>query len=581
MHVIATAGHVDHGKSALVRALTGIEPDRWAEERRRGLTLDLGFAWTTTPAGHRLAFVDVPGHERFVATMLAGVGPVPAVMFVVAADQGWQAQSQEHWEALGALGVQHGLLVISRCDLMEPDLALEEAREHTDWPAVCVSAHTGEGLGGLTAALDRLADALPAPDTEAPVRLWIDRAFTMTGSGTVVTGTLGAGRLSVGDLVELDGAREGARTRVRVRGLQSLGEPAESVEAVARVAVNLRGVDHRAVRRGMRLLTPDAWPAADLVDVHLDSPGDDPPRETVLHIGSTALTARVRPLGDLKDRVRLALVRPLPLRIADRGLLRLSGRPMIGVQVLDVRPPRLRRRGAGARRAAQLAELGAGELPDAAMLLRWNGLLPTRQLTAMGADPSRLEAPGAGEWLVDPGRWRALGERLSRLVAEQPGIPVDAARVALGLPDRRLVEVLAEESGLADLRITEGRIGGHSLSPEVAEAVKALRGQLERTPFQAPEGARLTELGLGSRELGAAARLGELLRLAEGIVLLPDAPTRAARILAELPQPFTASEARAALDTTRRVIIPLLEHLDAKGHTRRVDATRRTVRRSP
>ncbi|MFD0478761.1 GTP-binding protein [Nonomuraea thailandensis] len=145
MYVIATAGHVDHGKSTLVRALTGIEPDRWAEERRRGMTIDLGFAWTTLPSGRRLAFVDVPGHERFVTNMLAGLGPVPAVMFVLAADQGWQAQSQEHWEAIEALGVERGLLVVTRCDLMDPALAVEEAGERVPWPVVQVSGSTGRG----------------------------------------------------------------------------------------------------------------------------------------------------------------------------------------------------------------------------------------------------------------------------------------------------------------------------------------------------------------------------------------------------------------------------------------------------
>src|SRR3712207_3930312 len=191
MHVLATAGHVDHGKSTLVRALTGMEPDRWAEERRRGTTIDLGFAWTTLPSGRTVAFVDVPGHERFVGTMLAGVGPVPAVLLVVAADEGWMPQSAEHVDALSALGVREGLLVISRSDLMEPDLALADAREHlagtplADVPAVAVSAATGAGMPALRRALDDLVARLPAPDPGADVRLWVDRAFTIRGAGTV------------------------------------------------------------------------------------------------------------------------------------------------------------------------------------------------------------------------------------------------------------------------------------------------------------------------------------------------------------------------------------------------------------
>src|SRR5690349_6898877 len=218
MYVVATAGHVDHGKSTLVRALTGMEPDRWAEERRRGLTIDLGFAWTELAPGLTVAFVDVPGHERFVPNMLAGVGPVPAALFVVAADEGWKPQSAEHLAALHALGVRHGLLVITRADLAEPGAALRQARAElaatsmAGAEAVTVSAVTGEGLDDLRAALDRLVDGLPPADPGAPVRLWIDRAFTIKGAGTVVTGTLGAGRLRPGDELALGG------DTVRVRG---------------------------------------------------------------------------------------------------------------------------------------------------------------------------------------------------------------------------------------------------------------------------------------------------------------------------------------------------------------------------
>ncbi|HSK62140.1 MAG TPA: GTP-binding protein, partial [Actinomycetospora sp.] len=225
MRVVATAGHVDHGKSTLVRALTGMEPDRWAEERRRGMTIDLGFAWTTLPGlDEAVAFVDVPGHERFVTQMLAGVGPVPATMFVVAADSGWMPQSTEHLDALDALGVRNGLLVVTRSDLADPELARDEALEHLAesslgrLPAVCVSGTTGLGLDELRSALVGLVAGLPAPDRDADVRLWVDRAFTVRGAGTVVTGTLGAGTVRVGDELAL-----GDRSVV-VRGMQALGE---------------------------------------------------------------------------------------------------------------------------------------------------------------------------------------------------------------------------------------------------------------------------------------------------------------------------------------------------------------------
>ena len=264
VHVVATAGHVDHGKSTLVRALTGMEPDRFAEEQRRGMTIDLGYAWTTLtgPDGtaETLAFVDVPGHERFIATMLAGLGPAPAVMFVVAADEGWRRQSEEHLAAVHALGLTHGLLVVTRSDLADPAPAVAEARDRIAdsslgrVPAVAVSGRTGAGLPELRLALQDLTARLPPARQDGRVRLWVDRAFTIRGAGTVVTGTLGAGTLRVGDALQL-----GERT-VRVRGLQSLGRDETAVGAVARVAVNLRGVEVADLGRGDALLTPGAWP---------------------------------------------------------------------------------------------------------------------------------------------------------------------------------------------------------------------------------------------------------------------------------------------------------------------------------
>ena len=308
MQVIATAGHVDHGKSTLVRALTGMEPDRWAEERRRGMTIELGFAWTTLASGAEVAFVDVPGHERFVTTMLAGVGPVPAVLLVVAADEGWMPQSAEHVDALTALGVRHGLLVVTRSDLLDPELARDDARAHlrgtplAEIPAVCVSAATGQNMDALRVALDDLVAALPVPDLGADVRLWVDRSFTIRGAGTVVTGTLPAGRLSVDDGLELMSADDIAR-RMTVRGLQSLGAQRERVTGVARVAVNLRGVPREAVARGDVLLTPGAWLPTRELDVRLAGvrgSAPDPtefPEQLTLHVGSAAVEARVRPLG--------------------------------------------------------------------------------------------------------------------------------------------------------------------------------------------------------------------------------------------------------------------------------------------
>ena len=213
MHVVATAGHVDHGKSTLVRALTGIEPDRWDEEKQRGLTIDLGFAWTELPSGTHVAFVDVPGHERFLGNMLAGVGPAPVVCFVVAADEGWQEQSGDHRDAVAALGITHGLIVVTKADRAPErvDAVISRARSElagtglAEAPAVVVSAQRGTGLEAFRDALDAVLRDVPEPGPTARVRLWIDRAFTISGAGTVVTGTLTAGTLRTGDRMVLRG----------------------------------------------------------------------------------------------------------------------------------------------------------------------------------------------------------------------------------------------------------------------------------------------------------------------------------------------------------------------------------------
>ncbi|MEV4343726.1 selenocysteine-specific translation elongation factor [Actinoplanes sp. NPDC049596] len=618
MHVIATAGHVDHGKSTLVRALTGMEPDRWAEERRRGMTIDLGFAWTGLPSGRTVAFVDVPGHERFVPNMLAGVGPVPAAMIVVGADEGWMPQSAEHLAALDALDVRHGLLVVTRSDLAEPEAATELAQAEiapTSLGAVetvAVSGATGAGLDDLRDALDRLVARLPTADPEAPVRLWIDRVFTVKGAGTVVTGTLGAGRLRVGDELRL------GDTTVRIRGLQSMGQQLDQVTAVARVAVNLRGTPRDDLGRGDALLTPGRFRFADLIDVRLHGdPVAELPAEATLHAGSAAVPVRIRPLGD--DTARLRLSHPLPLRIGDRALLRDPGRHHVagGVTVLDVLPPGLKRRGAAAARAAELTTMDGH--PSLTSELTRRLLIRGADLAAMGiplpppaapadkppvasagrpgtasarqgaeAGGSGVEVVGdggggvpvAGDWYADPGHWARLGERLTEEVTAygrehplEPGMPVEALRHRLGLPDRALVSALVRPPVV----VRNGRVAvGVSEAPDdlVALVAKAFDGL---GPFAAPEAYDLAALGLGPRQVAAAERTGLLLRLTPQVVLPAGAIEEAARLLGELPQPFTLSEARQALGTTRRVAVPMLELLDRKGHTRRLPDDRRTA----
>jgi len=579
VHVIATAGHVDHGKSTLVRALTGMEPDRYAEERRRGLTLDLGFAWTTIE-DEVLAFVDVPGHERFVTTMLAGVGPVPAVLFVVAADGGWMPQSQEHLDALDALGVRHGLLAVTRCDLADPTSTVTLARERlagtslAHLPHVAVSAATGQGLEALRGALLNLVQSLPAPDFDAPVRLWVDRSFSITGAGTVVTGTLSAGTVRRGDRLWLPGHGE-----VTVRGLQSLGGDVSEAAATARVAVNLRGVTREQVGRGDALLTPGRHLETTLVDVRVRG-GLELPAECLLHLGSAGVSVRVRPLGG--DVVRLRLASALPLRVGDVGLLRDPGRHLVlgGLTVLDVDPPALRRRGAAGQRADVLARVSGD--PDAAGELDRRGVVRREHLLALGMPPRQVEAlaarvVGDREWLLSPARAeaarRALPGEVERWTRENPleeGLPVEAARQRLRLPSARLVAALVQPP----LAVRDGRVvparRADDLPGHVRAGVDAVLADLAAAPYAAPEAHRLRDLGLGPRELAAAVRTGALARVGEAVYLAPAAVAAATEPLRTLPQPFTPAQARQAWGTSRRVAIPLLQHLDAQGLTRRL-----------
>ncbi len=585
MHVVATAGHVDHGKSTLVRALTGMEPDRWAEERRRGMTIDLGYAWTALPSGQVLGFVDVPGHQRFIANMLAGIGPAPAVLMVVAADEGWRRQSGEHLAAVDALGLSHGLLAVTRSDLADPGPATAEALGHLRESslgaveAVAVSGTTGAGLDDLRAALDRLVAGLPPAVVDGPVRLWVDRAFTVRGSGTVVTGTLGTGTLRAGDELEL-----GGRT-VRVRGLHSLGTPYDAVSAVARVAVNLRGVEREQVERGDALLSPGAWRRVSTVDLRLSVDPRGLPAELLLHVGSTAVAVRLRPLGP--DTARLVLHRPLPLRAGDRALLRDPGRQTVaaGGLLLDADPPGLRRRGAAAARAVDLA--GAGAVPDLRGEVARRGAVRRSDLEALGVPLGDAAGVVAlGDWLVHPDRWAGWTSALQAAVdlhaTQAPlegGLPHAAARHAVGLPEARLLAPLAAAAGLES---SGGRLRrpGAVASLGAAEAgVAELERRLAADSMDAPAVPELAALGLTAREIAAAERAGRLLRLPDDVVLLPDGPARAMRVLAGLPQPFTLSQARVALGTTRRVAVPLLEHLDGRGWTRRLDGVLREVRR--
>ena len=304
MYVIGTAGHVDHGKSALVRALSGIDPDRLREEKERGLTIDLGFAWLTLPSGREVSIVDVPGHERFIRNMLAGVGGIDVALLVVAADEGVMPQTREHLAIIDLLRIDRGLVAVTKKDLVDDDwmelvtsdigdalkgTTLEDAR------MVGVSSVSGEGLGELQEALDEILDGVEAKSDDGHPRLPIDRAFTISGFGTVVTGTLVGGELAVGEEVELvPGGQRG-----RVRGIQTHKQSAKVGMPGTRVAANISGINHESVERG-QILTDRGWlRESRALDVRLrvvqDSPVSVKHRASVmLHLGTSETLARVR-----------------------------------------------------------------------------------------------------------------------------------------------------------------------------------------------------------------------------------------------------------------------------------------------
>jgi selenocysteine-specific elongation factor len=405
------------------------------------------------------------------------------------------------------------------------------------------------------------------------VRLWIDRAFTIRGAGTVVTGTLAAGTVAGGDRLLL-GDRE-----VVVRGVQSLGEAVDRAAATARVALNLRGVAVEELARGDALLTPGAFRPTELVDVTLVAePEDRLPAEVVVHVGSAAVAARLRPLDGAV--VRLRLTSPLPLRIGDRLLLRDPGaRRVVGADVRDVDPPELRRRGAARLRAADLAAQPQGAAGATADLAR-RRMVRADDFAAMGW-PVPADATRHGPWLMAAGVADELAGRVPDVVARyrklrplEPGPPAEVLRRALELPDADLLDGLVRPPlVLRDGRVVEAFA---DLPPAVQQAVDEVRARLAADPFAAPEAGDLAAAGLGVRELAATVRSGQLLRIGEGVYLAPGIADVARARLAGMPQPFTLSQARQAWGTSRRVAVPLMEWMDAQGVTERLpDNTRR------
>jgi selenocysteine-specific elongation factor len=619
-HVIGTAGHVDHGKSALVQALTGTDPDRLAEEKARGMTIDLGFAWTTLPSGREVGFVDVPGHERFVHNMLAGVGGVGCALFVVDASEGWRPQSAEHLAILDLLGIPTGVVALTKADLVDQatrDRVTAEVaarlRGTTLAGAAIVptAAPSGLGVDAVAAALDAALDRVGEPPDRGRPRLAVDRVFTMRGSGTVVTGTLSGGSLRAPAGAELLPAER----RVRVRGLQGHGRPLAEATPARRLAVNLAGVATDQVARGDVLVLPGQWAATRAADCRLRClPGAPAPLRGrgayLLYAGAAETSARLQPLDATEIRpgtdalVRLHLERPLVLDAFEPVVLRDSGRDETvgGGLVLDPFPPTaVRGTAARVRRAEELeAREAAGPAGLLERVLAERGVVLLSDLPHLAAVTSdRLPAdPSVARtrtlaWSREA--WEAAGAAVLEAVERQhrddpsaPGLPAQAARAAARStagptwPEAAGSEVV-ETLVAAGRLVPDGpalRLPGHGarLDPAQRALVARVEAAGEEAGVSLLGETALAELGADRKATALLVRLGVLVAVAPGGYLGRSTLEGAvATLRGAFPDGrlFAASEAREALGTTRRTAIPLLEHLDRGGVTVRLGDLRR------
>ena len=562
-HVISTAGHVDHGKSTLVMALTGTNPDRFSEEQERGLTIDLGFASTDLPSGRTVAIIDVPGHVRFLKNMLAGVGAVDACLFIVSAVESWMPQSEEHLRILQLLGVNHGVVALTQIDLVDKEtleLAQLDVAEHlertflADAPIVGVDSISGTGLDDLRAALDMVLDTTPQAADDGRPRLWVDRAFAAKGSGTVVTGTLTGGIVKVDDeLVVEPGSRP-----VRVRAIQSLHQSTKSITPGNRVALNLSGLSHDQVRRGDVIVRSGQWHNTTVFDASLNVlEGLDHAVSRrgahVVYLGSGEHTAALRVLGPdelapgTSGFVRLRLDAAYPMLPGDRFVLRESGRSETigGGEVLDVDP---------ITKAAEAA-------PDRSVdrVIAERGWVTSEQLFLLTGE--RRE-PTIGDWVVDTERFNAARIALKQRVEQADG---------LGLP---LAELDDRHRALIDFIDDIGIDGTHVKVVDAADALKdhPFLAALDNAPFAPPGADRYDRAEV--REL---VRRGLVVQT-EGMYFSVSAIERAASLLAERladqPDGVTVSDIRELWDTSRKYALPLLAHFDSTGMTRRRDDLR-------
>jgi len=600
VHVLSTAGHVDHGKSSLIERLSGIDPDRLAEEKARGLTIDLGFAWFDTPSGREVGVVDVPGHERFIHNMLAGVGSINETIFIVAANEGWKPQSEEHLQILEMLGARGAVVALTKADLVDIGRLEEVDRQIHDRlsstalsgsEVVPVSAKTGAGISQLLEAIDRMLDRAGEPVDQGRPRVFLDRSFSVKGVGTVVTGTLSGGALAADDAVVVLPAGH----RSRVRGIQTHKRVIDRAQPISRVALNLANLERANVVRGDAVVMDGQWSPSTQLDVVLHTVrGLDHVLRSrgafKAYVGSAEVDARlslydvVRMGAGEEAFARLSLVQPVVAAPLDRFVLRDPSRneTIGGGTILDAHPPKARR-ASRADRVAQLelrAKASADEFP--ALCVDERGFVARAELTALSGS-SAAPAGTVSLRTLDVSKRvyeetaDAITNALTTFHERFPlvrGMPRDDARAAAAIANTRLFSETVE--ALSDRVVSEGpliRLASHvvTLSLEEQSARDILFGQLSAAGFSPPSLSSLIDAH-GDALVRALIEGGSLVKVSDDFVLSVEQIDTAKRIIAEAASregPLTAARIKELLGTSRKYAIPLLEYLDASGFTQR------------
>ena len=627
MHVIGTAGHVDHGKSTLVAALTGTHPDRLKEEQEREMTIDLGFAWMTLPGGESVGIVDVPGHRDFIENMLAGVGGIDAALLVVAADEGVMPQTREHLAILDLLQIPTGVIALTKTDLVPDDdwleLVLTEVRGVVQGtvlaraPIVPVSARTGQGLPDLISALQAcLAERPPRPDLGRP-RLPVDRVFTIAGFGTVVTGTLIDGSLRIGEEIEmLPGGLRG-----RIRGLQTHRQKEQVALPGSRTAVNISGLDVHQIRRGDVLAHVGQYRPTRLLDVHFKLLTDSSAALThnsqvKLFLGSAEVMARVRLLGaevlppGQEGWLQLDLHEPVVTVRGDRYILRRPSpsETLGGGVVVDPAPARHRRFDTSVLAALEALRQGS---PSDVLLQAFIALgVTSLQQACARSRLSNDQAAAALQELTETGQlqmleegplhpqadllaaptplWEALTRRALEEVETfhranplRRGIPREALKSRLKLPARAFNAalkswfvrgVLEEHAGLVHRP-------GYTLTftPQQQAAIDHLMAEFASAPFSPPS-VKQAQARLGNELYQTLLDLDRLVQVSPEVVFRREdyeAMLRWVRAHFEKEPTLTVGQFRDQFNTSRKYALGFLEHLDALGVTRREGDFRR------